>query len=172
MKKYLVMFFTGVMVLFLSGVAMAETDTASSVVTITFSEVAELGVSGDPGTMTIDNPASAGNLPADATESTTTMSWTSNVPAAQTRKITGNLDVLFSGILLYANVSAPGTDGGTSAGKTQFVAAATDYDFVTAIGNCNASAQSVTFTAEVSEMVAPYTSTAHTITWTFTAAAI
>lgn len=156
------------LLLVLAGVAMATTDTANQTVTITFSEISELAVSGNPGTLTIVAPVTSGDLPADQTDTSTAMSWTSNVDAGQTRKVTGSIDVLFSGINLYATVAAPGGTDGTSAGEAQFVAAATAYDYVTAIGNTNTSAQTITYRAEVSAMVAPYTNTQQTVTWTLT----
>ena len=152
----------------LEGVAMATTDSDTQTVTITFSEISELAASGDPGTITIVAPVTAGDLPADQTEATTTMAWTSNVGAALTRKITGSIDGLFSGINLYATLAAPGGADGTSAGETLFVAAATAYDFVTAIGNSNTTAQTITFKASVTSMVAPYTATSQIVTWTLT----
>jgi len=154
-------------IVFLASVAVAATDNTNQNVTVTFSEIAELAVSGDPGTLTIAAPATPGDLPADVTENTTTMSWTCNVGAAATRKITGSLDVLFSGIKLYANITAAGSNG-TSAGKTEFVAATTDYDFITGITNENVSAETITYTAEVTAMVAPYTDTTQIVTWTLT----
>ena len=163
-----VLLLVGVLLAGSTDVGMATTDTASSTVTITFSEISELAVSGDPGTLTIVAPAAAGNLPADQSDATTTMSWTANVAAGLTRKVTGSLDVLFSGINLYATVAAPGGTDGTSAGEVQFAVGATAYDYVTAIGNCNVSAQTITFRASVSAMVAPYTSTSQTVTWTLT----
>jgi len=156
----------------LSGIALAGTGEDSSTVTITFEEIAEIGVSGNPGTITIVAPATAGDLPADQSEATTTMSWTSNTDyvgeAQQTRKITGSLDVLFSGIDLYGTVAAPGTTSGASAGELKFETAAAAYEFVTGIENCNVSAETITFRANVTGMVTPYTSTAQKITWTLT----
>jgi hypothetical protein len=145
--------------------AIATTDTATSTVTITFSEISELAVSGDPGTLTIAAPAAAGSLPADQTDITTTMAWTSNVAAGQTRKITGSIASLFSGIDLYATVTAGGGSG-TSAGEQKLIV--TDTDFVTGIGNCNTSGETITFRADVTSMVAPYTSTQKVVTWTLT----
>lgn len=167
MKNSVKVLLLAVLVAGLASVVMATTDNDTQTVTITFSEISEIAASGDPGTLTIVAPATAGDLPADQTEATTTMAWTSNVVAG-TRKITGSIDVLFSGINLYVTIAAPGGADGTSAGETQFVAATTDYDFVTAIGNCNVSAQTITFKAEVSAMVAPYTDTQQTVTWTLT----
>jgi hypothetical protein len=148
----------------LTGVA-AATNTTQSTVTITFSEIAQIAASGNPGTLTIAAPATPGSLPADQSDASTTMAWTSNVAAGQTRKITGSLASLFDGIDLYATVTAAG--GGTSEGALKFTAAATDYNFVTGIGNCNTSGETITFRASVTAMVAPYTS-AKVVTWTLT----
>lgn len=168
MKNSVKVLLLAVLVVGLASVVMATTDTDTQTVTITFSEISEIDASGDPGTLTIVAPATPGDLPADQTDATTTMAWTSNVAAAQTRKITGSIDGLFSGINLYATIAAPGGADGTSAGETEFVAASTDYDFVTAIGNCNVSAQTITFKASVSAMVAPYTDDTQIVTWTLT----
>jgi len=156
-----------IVILGLSSVAIAVTDTATQNVTITFSEIATLSVSGDPGTLTFTTPATPGDLPADQTDNSTTMSWTSNVDTGMTRKITGSLDALFSGVNLYAQLTAAGSNA-TPTGETQFVAAATDYDFITGITDENVSAETITYRAEVSSMVAPYTSTTNVVTWTLT----
>jgi hypothetical protein len=149
-------------------VVLAETDTKYQTVSITFSEIAELAVSGDPGLLTIEAPLVPGDLPEDESDASTHMDWTSNVAVGQTRKVTGQIDVLFSGIDLHATVAAPTGAGGTSAGEKEFTAATTDYDFVTTIGNCNISANTITYRAEVTAMVAPYTNTQQTVTWTLT----
>ena len=169
MKKLISILLVITLVLGISGVALAGTGSATSTVTITFSEIAVLGVSGTAGTITIVAPVIAGNLSADVQENNTIMSWTSNTASGLTRKITGSLDVLFPGINLYATVAAPGGNSGTSVGELHF-AAATTYEFVTGIGNCNVSAQAITFRANVTGMVTPYTETAQTITWTLTEA--
>jgi len=170
MKKLISILLVIVLTFVLSEVALAARGSANSSVTITFSEIAVLGVSGTTGTITIVAPGNAGDLPADVQENNTTMSWTSNTASGLTRKITGSLNVLFSGINLYATVAAPGGAGGTSAGELHFAEAATTYEFVAGIGNCNVSAQAITFRASVTGMVTPYTETAQTITWTLTEA--
>ena len=149
----------------LATLAIATTDTATSTVTITFNEISQLAVSGPPGTLTIVAPVVAGALPADQTDATTTMAWTSNVDNGKTRKITGNIASLFSGIDLYATVTA-GSGKGTSAGEKKLIVS--DTDFVTGISNCNTSAETITFRANVTSMVAPYTSTQKVVTWTLT----
>ena len=152
------------MIVGLISAAIATTDTATSTVTITFSEISELAVSGDPGTLTIGT-ATAGSLPADQTDATTTMAWTSSVAVGTTRKITGSIASLFPGIDLYATVTAGGGSG-TSAGEQKLIV--TDTDFVTGIGNCNTSGETITFRANVTSLVAPYTSTQKVVTWTLT----
>jgi hypothetical protein len=157
------------MIVGLMSVATATTDTATSTVSITFSEISELAVSTDPGLLTIVAPGTPGALPADQTDTSTTMAWTSNVDSGKTRKITGSIASLFSGIDLWVTVAAAGGSNGTSAGSLRFTAAApTSYDFVTGIGNCNTSAQTITFRANVTTMVAPYTNTQKVVTWTLT----
>jgi|GEM_PF-3318030 len=158
------------MIVGLMSVATATTDTATSTVTITFSEISELAVSANPATLTIVAPAAAGDLPADQTDASTTMAWTSNVAAGQTRKITGSIASLFSGIDLYVTVTAGGGSNGTSAGELKLIVA--DTDFVTGIGNCNTSGQTITFRANVTSMVAPYTNTQKVVTWTLTEDAV
>ncbi len=170
MKKLLGILLAAALCLGLVGAAIAVLDTATSSITITFSEIAELAVSGNPGTMIIAAPAAGGDLPADVSDATTTMSWTSNVSGITSRKITGSLGALFSGVNLYATVAASGGNDGVSAGELQFAQATTAYNFVTGIKNCNVSAQTVTFRASVPEMVDPSTATSHTVTWTLTAA--
>jgi hypothetical protein len=149
----------------LISVATATTDTATSTVTITFNEISELAVTGTPGTLTIIAPAVAGNLPADQSDATTTMAWTANVDSGKTRKITGSIESLFSGIDLYATVTAGGGKG-TSVGEKKLIVIDTDY--VTGIGNCNTSAETITFRANVTSMVAPYANIQKTVTWTLT----
>ncbi len=156
-----------ILVVGLPAAAMAVTGSTTQTVTITFSEIADIAVSGDPATLTIGAPAAAGQLPADQSDATTTMAWTSNVAVGLTRKITGSIDGLFTGINLYATVAAPGGTDGTSAGETLFAAATTDYDFVTGIGNSNTSSQTITYRASVTALGPPYT-TSQIVTWTLT----
>jgi hypothetical protein len=137
----------------------------TSTVTITFSEITEVDVTGNP-TLTIVEPATPGDLPADQSDTSTTMAWTANV-ASGTKKITGKLDSTFSGIDLSATVTVAGGCG-SSAGSKTFTTS--DQDFVTGITNCNTGTPggAITFTAHVTSMVAPYTSTQKVVTWTLT----
>ncbi len=142
------------------------TNTDDSTVTITFSEIAELAVSGDPNPLTIAT-ATAGSLPGDQTDATTTMAWTANATSG-TKKITGKIASLFDGIDLYATVTVAGGCG-SSAGEQKLIE--TDTDFVTGIDNCNTGTPggTITFRANVTSMVAPYSSTQKVVTWTLTA---
>ena len=166
MKSIAKVLLLAALVLGLAGIVMAETGEDTQTVTITFYEISEIAASGDPGPLLIEAPLTPGDLPEDDTDASTTMAWTSNVAAGLTRKITGSIDVLFSGINLYATIAAPGDAGGTSEDELLFAAADTDYEFVTAIGNCNVTAQTITFRAEVTEMVTPYEETEQIVTWT------
>ncbi len=167
MKTLAKVLLAAVLVVGLEAVAMAVTDSCTQTVTITFSEIADIAVSGDPATLTISAPATTGQLPADQTDATTTMAWTSNVAVGLTRKITGSIDGLFANIDLYVTIAAPGGTDGTSVGETLFVAAITNYDFVTAIGNSNTSSQTITYRASVTSLGTPYT-TSQIVTWTLT----
>jgi len=168
MKKLAKILLPILIIVLLTAVVTATTDTANQTVSITFDEISVLAARGDPGLLTIAAPAAAGDLPADQSDATTTMAWTANKAGATTRKITGSIDTLFTGIDLYGTVGGPGGTDGTSAGETEFAVAATDYDFVTAIGNTNTSAQTITYKASVSAMADPYTNTQQTVTWTLT----
>ncbi|MCJ7778590.1 MAG: hypothetical protein MUP16_09785 [Sedimentisphaerales bacterium] len=141
------------------------TNTDDSTVTITFSEIAELAVSGDPVLLTIST-TTAGSLPDDQSDATTAkMLWTSNV-ASGSRKVTGKIASLFDGIDLSATVVAANSCG-TAATEKTFTTS--DQDFVTGIGNCitDTPGGAITFKAHVTSMVAPY-STSKAVTWTLT----
>jgi hypothetical protein len=168
MKTLIKILLFGAFVAGLTSVAIAtDNNVAHSNVTITFSEISVLAVSGDPALITIEAPAAAGSLPADKTNAFTTMAWTSNVDGT-TRKITGKLDAVFPGVDLYAAVADPGADyHGTTAGKVKLTAT-DDSEFVTGIGSCNVSGKTITFTTTVTSMVPPYTETEQVVTWTLT----
>ncbi|MHC4186903.1 MAG: hypothetical protein ACYSRQ_01805 [Planctomycetota bacterium] len=155
------------LVLGMSFLAIAATDTDTQTVTITLEEIASIAASGDPATMTFVAPAVPGDLPADVSDNSTTMGWTSNVGAGTTRKITAQIDGLFTNIDLFATLTAAGSNG-SSAGETQFAAATTDYDYVTGITNENPSGETITFRASMTAMTAPFTDQTQIVTWTLT----
>jgi len=129
----------------LPGVATAQvSDTDTQTVTIEVEEIAQIAASADPGTITIANATTtAGSLPNAVTEATTSLSWTSNVPAATTRKVTAALDADFTaGIVLKATVAAPaGTNGASDGQKTLSTVAA---DLFSGITNENCTGATIT----------------------------
>ena len=161
---------TAVMVaaLGLVGTAFAASDTAAQTVTITVEEIAQLGVSGDPGTLTLANAGTtAGSLPDAVTDATSSLSWTSNV-AATTRKITAALDANYTaGVVLKATLAEPGGTNGTTAGQKTL--SDTASDMLTGITNENCTDATITFEASLSTMIAPIASESKTLTWTLTA---
>jgi hypothetical protein len=161
--KFMFVILAMVMAFGLTGVSMAAEQTA----TIIFDEINVIAASGAVTTMQIIAPSTPGALPADVEDDDTTLAWTANVPASHVRKITAQLSALFPGVDLHVTVAAPGDAGGTSANELQ-LAAASAVDCVTAIGNCNVSSKELHYRGEVTEMVAPYTATAKTVTWTIT----
>ncbi len=150
----------------------AATDNAYYDVDIRLYQIASIAPSGDPPTLTIVAPATAGDLPAAQSDATTTLLWSSAVESSigYTRKLTASIDTLFDGIDLSASVSvATGTgDLGTSAGEV--VLTTIDQDFITGMGSCwtGLTGNTVTFKATVTGMVAPYTAATRVVTWTLT----
>jgi len=152
----------------LAGTALGASDTAAQTVTITVEEIAQLGVTGDPGTLTLASATTtAGSLPIAVTDDTTTLSWTSNV-AATTRKITAALDSAYTaGIVLKATLAEPTGTNGTTAGQQTLSDTATDM--LTGVTTENCTGATITLEASLSTMVAPIASESRTLTWTLTA---
>lgn len=170
MKKLLVVLLTAALTAGLGGTAMAVSDTATQSVTITVEEIAQLAVSGSPGTLTLSNAATtASSLPDAQEDATTSLSWTSNVSSG-VRKITAQLDAEYtSGILLKVTVTVDAASNGTTAGQ-KTLSFATAEEMVTGIPNENVTGNTVTYEASISTMIAPVTSESRTITWTLTEA--
>jgi hypothetical protein len=135
----------------------AESDTANQVFKLGVNEVAEVsvvtaGATGTPAfTLTIDNPAIGGDIPADVSNSATKVRYTSIVADANGTSLmpTRKLDVYLSdgvvpgGCDLTVSATAPGVDlakgqmgiagtGGVVDGATNLTA----KELVTGIGNC------------------------------------
>jgi len=167
-KGKVVLAFAGAMAFGLVGTAFAASDTAAQTVTITVEEIAQLGASGDPATLTLANAGTtSGSLPPAASEATTSLSWTSNV-AATTRKITAALDSNYTaGIVLKASLAEPAGTSGTTAGQQTL--SNTAADMLTGITNENCTGATITFEASLSTMIAPVASESRTLTWTLTA---
>ncbi len=152
----------------LAGTALGASDTSAQTVTITVEEIAQLSVTGNPGTLTLASAATTpGSLPPAVTDATTSLSWTSNV-AATTRKITAALDSSYTaGVVLKATLTEPGGTNGTTTGQQTLTDTATDM--LTGVTNENCTGATITFEASLSTMIAPIASESRTLTWTLTA---
>ena len=168
MKKLLVVLLAAALTSGLVGTAMAVSDTAIQSVTITVEEIAQLAVSGSPGTFTLSNAATvAGSLPDAQEEATTSLSWTSNVSSG-TRKITAQLDADYTtGIVLKATVTVDAASNGRTGGQ-KTLSFATAEEMVTGITNENVTGNTVTYEASASTMIAPVASESKTVIWTLT----
>jgi len=156
-----------------SQVAMALTDTGTQALAVTVEEIAQLSASAAPGTQTLSNAGTtAGSLPSAVTDTTTSLSWTSNAAGVTTRKITAALSAAYTtGIVLKATLPATcssGSTNGTSAGQKTL--GTTAVDMLTGITNENCSAATVTYDTSITSMIAPVTAESKTVTWTITAA--
>jgi hypothetical protein len=153
----------------LAGTAFAVNDTADQTVTITVEEIAQLSASGSPGTLILSQAGTTpGSLPVAATEATTSLSWTSNVTAGHTRKVTAGLDATFTaGIVLKATLAKPAGSNGASAGQKTL--SATAADMLTGVTNENCTSATISFEATLSAIIAPVTDETKTLTWTLTA---
>lgn len=122
MKKVLMGLMVAGLVLGFTGMSMAaESDTATQTMDLNVDEIAVIDVTANPGVMTIVAPATGGETPADVTDDTTFVQYTSTVTFGTTRSITaqmGNMEYAPSGTQL--TLTASGMDDfigeGTSAG--------------------------------------------------------
>ncbi len=142
--------------LLLAGVAMAG-NTATQNVDVTIPAVDEVAVSGDA-TITFATP-SGGSGFSDATDASTTLSWTTNQSG---REITIAYDAAHSGITLKCEATS--ISGGTSAGQITLGTSAAD--FVTSIDNTSGSA-TLSYTASATLSA---TTSAYVVTFTIQAA--
>ena len=152
----------------IAGTAVALSDTATHDVTVTLGEIAELAVAGGNITLTFTAPAAAGDLPAAASDATTSLAWTSNV-AAGSRAVTAEIVSAYSaGIVLKVTVTSPaGTNGAPTA---QVTLTAVAQNVFTGITNENCSAATLTYEASLTAMLAA-TSETKTVTYTLLDAA-
>jgi len=162
-----------VTVAMISGLAVwsAATDSGTASVGMQLEEIAQLVVSGDPGLITLTNAqTTAGLLPTEQTDATTSLSWTSNV-ASGSRKITAALSAAYTtGVVLKATLAEPAGSNGTSAGEQTLDTEA--IEMFTGIANENCTQATITYEFSLSTMIAPITETeSKTVTWTLLAAA-
>lgn len=126
--------------------AYAETDTASHSFNVAVAEVAEISVNATAFTLTIDNPATGGNQPADVSDSSTYVCYTSinsqdnsgtavrAIDAALTAgAVPAGCDLVVSGGDTLVGSAAIGKVGTGATGGEIGTSAAT---VVSGIGNC------------------------------------
>lgn len=139
-----------------AGSVSAQTATASA--TYEVQAINEIGVSGDPGALTISTAAGM----AGVTDNSTTWSVTTNQTGA---KITGEIDTAMdTDVTLGVNLAAPA--GATSAGDVALGTVA--GDLVTGITELDASALGVTYTLSALPSAGVVASTTKTVTYTIT----
>jgi len=177
MKKRLLAFLAaGALVLGLAGMARAV-DTATQVVTVTVAEIAVIDVTGGGITLAVVAPAVGGDLPADVTDSTAYLQYTSNGTNGTSRKVTAAIGVATPATydlkLLAAAPTGTGTVGNAQAVITLTAVA---QDIITGIKDCNTGTggtdgSNITYTVTCVTMPAVDAGTAHTVTYTLTDAA-
>jgi len=110
--------------------------TVNQTVTMQVSAICVVGVSGNPATLNVTAPATAGDSPSNPSDDTTYARYTSVIPSGQTRKLQvnwGGSDAAPAGCSLKLT-AAPQSGKGTTAG--QKTVSATAQDIVTGIGSC------------------------------------
>ncbi|MGQ9779876.1 MAG: hypothetical protein ACUVRM_08380, partial [Bacillota bacterium] len=119
----------------LFGVSEAVSDTATQSVTMTVNEIAVIDVAGGNVTLTITAPTQGGAPPANPTNNSTYLQYTSTVPTATTRKITaafGATDAPPTGTSLKLSATVP---AGMGTAAPQLTLSSTAGDLVTGIGS-------------------------------------
>lgn len=152
--------FAAVLILGVSGIAMAS-GTATQSVGYEIQAINELGVSGTP-TLTV-NAAIAGSAPTAVSNATSSYAITTNEAA---RKITGSIDsAMPEGVTLTANLAAPA--GGTSAGAVVLTNVAAPL--VTGIATLNESGKVITYGLSATSAAGVVAVSAKTVTFTIAA---
>lgn len=148
-------------VLFSASMVLAA-DSDGHTVTVNVSAINEVAITGGNVTLTINN-ATAGAEPDDATDTSTSLDWTTN---EQSRKITVVSDNATPNFTL--KVQATGVTGGTGAGEITVTDSA--QDFVTGIAETTGSA-TLSYTASATASAGDG-SDIHTVTYTITATGV
>ena len=117
-----------------AGAGIAESATTTQTVTLTINEVAEVAVTGNV-SMTIDNPGTPGDDPADEMDSSTRIQYTSVVEDTDTRVVTAAITdgLVPSGTHLELNAS--GETAGEGSPVPILNLDATPKNLITGIGS-------------------------------------
>ena len=117
---------------------VAASDTASQSFTLSVLDICVLGVTGNPGNLTIVAPASGGETPANPTDDSTYAVYTSVVGSSQTRAITANWggsDAAPAGCTLRLEVTEiAGTNEGSA--ESEITVSDTAQNIITGVGSC------------------------------------
>lgn len=109
---------------------------ATQAVQVTIAPIGVMAVTGNPASMAVASPAGAGAIPANPTDASTYVQYTSAVAAGVTRKLQANwgtTDAAPAGCALRLTAT-PGSGQGTTAGTITMSSTATNI--VTGIGGC------------------------------------
>jgi hypothetical protein len=156
------------------GLAGAAATTSHSV-QMQIGEICLIGVTGAPSALVIAPPAAGGQTPANATDNSTYLLYTSTVAAGKTRAITaswGASDAAPAGCSLKLTATpGAGVNQGASAG--QITLAATARNIVTTIRSCATgstagSGARLAYVLSVDDATALVASESKTVTVTFT----
>ena len=162
----------------LQAAAMAESESASQAVKLIVPDMARLGVSGEALTLILEDPGEgfAGTDPGEAEDSSSSLEYTSVVPAGNLRKVTVQLGAdLSSGYQLELKVVQ--SDLSQSEGIANAIPSlsAIAQDLITNIGSCATGGSGpvlhykFSFSA-VTDLAADAAGTDHTVTFTLTEA--
>lgn len=178
MKKLLVGLVAALLIAGVAGTVLAATDTATQGVTVTVAEIAVVNATGGALALAIVAPTQGGALPADVTDSTAYLQYSSNgTDALTSRKITVAINAATPATYnLKLLAGAPtGTNTGTAVAQTTL--GTTAVDLITGIkdGNTGVGAtdgSNLTYTLTCVSMPAVDTvGITYTVTFTLTAAA-
>ena len=175
MKKMKSLILTASLVLFLAGFAAAQTDTASHNVTMVVDPIAVIGVAGGNITITVAAPDNGGETPANPTDTTCYVQYTSTVASGLTRIITaewGAADVAPAGCsLLVLATPSGGTNEGITGGQQTISNSAENV--ITGIGSCatgtgGTDGAQLTYTLSVDTLTSLVAGESQTATLTYT----
>jgi len=164
MKRLMISLVVMTLCLGVTGIAMSA-NTASHAVTITVNPINEIAIVGGDITLTIST-ATAGSPPDDTTNDTCSLSWTTNAPSSQKKKITAQLNSDYSEGITLTVVVTINSGNGSTAGKITL--SSTPRDVVTGIWGENVTGNILTYTASATINIPADTSEMKTITYTLT----
>jgi len=152
-------------VVLLFSIKLSANNVATQVVTMSVTAINELAITGSAPTLTI-NTAVAGSLPTPATSTGITYGYTTNSTGTTGKTITGSINSnMPANLTLSANLSVPGSGGGTSSGSQAL--STTAVNLVTAIPvPSHQTGQSLQYTFAQTADVAVTASFTKTVTFT------